>query len=258
MVSLSSSGPSIARPGADLIAHVGASARPALIQYHQDGSRTELSGRVLVNWAAKTANLLEHHGIDTAGLAVLDLPVHWLTLAASLGISWDFDEIRCFGDGDDAVQDAALIVTTAPERWAEHSGELIVVTSLTGASGSSGAQLPSHAIDFDDEVASQADQHVGIAPDLITGTEGASLRLAAASPASAWAFEGGLILAERGTHLTEDLLAAVHEQWSRRCPVIMVEVTDAAEDTGGAGGETLAPERVEHLCEVERLGGSAS
>lgn len=250
MVSLSPSGPSIARPGADLIAHVGASAHPALIQYHQDGSRTELSGRVLVNWAAKTANLLEHHGIDTSGMAVLDLPLHWLTLAASLGISWDFDEIRCSDVDDDPegadgeMQHAELVLTTRPTPWAAHPGELMVITSLTTPC-EAGSPLPSHAIDVDDEVAAQADQHFGAAPDLIAGTAGASERLTAGAETSARAFEGGLILAADSTRLSLEVLSAVHEQWSRRCPVILID------------GEALDPDRVEHLREIERLGSSA-
>ncbi|MGO1182852.1 MAG: TIGR03089 family protein [Micrococcaceae bacterium] len=254
MVSLSSSGPAIARPGADLIAHVGASARPALIQYHRDGSRTELSGRVLVNWAAKTANLLDHHGIDTSGVAVLDLPLHWLSLAASLGISWDLAEIRYAAaeetvdaDGVDGVNEAEMVFTTRPATWAQHPGELIVVTSLDEApeSPESRASLPDHAIDFDDEVASQADQHPGAAPDLITGTEGASARWAAAAPESARAFERGLIVAADRARLSATVISAVHEQWSRRCPVILVD------------GRTLNPEQAARLGDVERLGGAA-
>lgn len=253
MVSLSSSGPSIAGPGADLIAHVGASARPALIQYHRDGSRTELSGRVLVNWAAKTANLLDHHGIDTSGIAVLDLPVHWLTLAASLGISWDLAEIRYAAaeetvdaDGVDGVNEAEMVFTTRSEAWAQHPGELIVVTSLDEASASpeSRTSLPDHAIDFDDEVAAQADQHPGAAPDLITGVQGASARWSAAAPEQVRAFERGLVVAADGARVSARVISAVHEQWSRRCPVILVD------------GETLDPARVAHLGAIERLGGA--
>ncbi|MCM3688260.1 TIGR03089 family protein [Kocuria rosea] len=60
--------------------------RPALVWYGADGERVELSGRVLDNWAAKTANLW----VDELDLAAGDVvavgdDVHWRGLAAVLG-----------------------------------------------------------------------------------------------------------------------------------------------------------------------------
>jgi uncharacterized protein (TIGR03089 family) len=65
-------------------------ARPLITFYDDaDGSRVELSGATVANWAAKTANWLR----DECDLAVGDavhvaLPAHWQTAAALLGAWW--------------------------------------------------------------------------------------------------------------------------------------------------------------------------
>lgn len=65
MISLSSLSHTPLEPDADLIGHLAASGRPAIIHYTADG-RTELSGRVAVNWATKTTHLIDSYGIDGA------------------------------------------------------------------------------------------------------------------------------------------------------------------------------------------------
>ncbi|WP_144791528.1 TIGR03089 family protein [Kocuria palustris] len=54
---------------------------PAVVWYGADGGRVELSGRVLENWIAKTANLLvDDLGMMPGDRLVLDPAVHWRTL----------------------------------------------------------------------------------------------------------------------------------------------------------------------------------
>lgn len=254
MVSLTPSGPVQLPAGGDLLRHLQASPRPAVIQYHANDTRTELSGRVAVNWAAKTGSLLALHGLDDAAQSVLDLPVHWLSLVASLGISWDCS-VTSFPDDDaggtpnaDCAADAELIVTSRPALWANHPGELLALTSVeAGERNEPGeatmtAALPDHAVDFDDEVQGQADQYPAPVPDLVSDTFGAAARLAQAEPQTTAVFERGLVLATGQRRISSQLWAAVREQWSRLSPVILVEAS------------VLDPDRVAHLADTERLG----
>ncbi|MFC6258289.1 TIGR03089 family protein, partial [Kocuria oceani] len=62
------------------------SSHPALIWYGQDGERVELSGRVLDNWAAKTANLwVDELDLQAGDVVALGDEVHWRGLAVALG-----------------------------------------------------------------------------------------------------------------------------------------------------------------------------
>lgn len=59
---------------------------PRLTWYGRDGERIELSGRVLDNWAAKSAGFLTEEFDAGPGSRVgLDLPPHWKTLCIALG-----------------------------------------------------------------------------------------------------------------------------------------------------------------------------
>lgn len=62
------------------------SSRPALIWYAADGERVELSGRVLDNWTAKTANLwVDELDLEAGDVVALGDEVHWRGLVAALG-----------------------------------------------------------------------------------------------------------------------------------------------------------------------------
>ncbi|WP_298582895.1 TIGR03089 family protein [uncultured Kocuria sp.] len=62
------------------------SSRPALIWYGGDGERVELSGRVLDNWVAKTANLwVDELDLEAGDVVALGEEAHWRSLAAALG-----------------------------------------------------------------------------------------------------------------------------------------------------------------------------
>ncbi|WP_267305775.1 TIGR03089 family protein [Mycobacterium barrassiae] len=82
------------------------------ITYYDDatGERIELSTATLVNWAAKTGNLLRDElgaGPDTK-VAVL-LPAHWQTAAVLFGIWWIGAEVVAGGQADVALCTAARL-----------------------------------------------------------------------------------------------------------------------------------------------------
>ena len=70
-------------------------ARPRLTHYDDTaGSRVELSGTTLANWAAKTANWLRDDlGVQPGDTVAVLRPPHWQTAGALLGAWW------CGGDG---------------------------------------------------------------------------------------------------------------------------------------------------------------
>lgn len=58
---------------------------PKLTWYGPDGERIELSGKVLDNWVAKTANFLtEEFDVASSSLVTLQLPAHWKSLCIVL------------------------------------------------------------------------------------------------------------------------------------------------------------------------------
>lgn len=69
-----------------LVDTLRSSSRPALIWYGQDGERVELSGRVLDNWVAKTANLwVDELDLEAGDVVALGEELHWRSLAVALG-----------------------------------------------------------------------------------------------------------------------------------------------------------------------------
>lgn len=65
---------------------LSASPRPAVIWYGVDGERIELSGKVLENWIAKSANLFVDELDAVHGDAItLRATPHWRSIAAALG-----------------------------------------------------------------------------------------------------------------------------------------------------------------------------
>lgn len=88
------------------------STRPALLWYGSDGERVELSGRVLDNWAAKTANLwVDELDLAAGDVVALGDEVHWRMLAVALG-TWAM---------------GATVRTADPGRGGAGSGDRAVV-----------------------------------------------------------------------------------------------------------------------------------
>lgn len=60
---------------------------PALIWHSHSGERIELSGRVLMNWVDKSANLLVNEcEVEEGTTAHLNTPIHWRSVALALAI----------------------------------------------------------------------------------------------------------------------------------------------------------------------------
>jgi uncharacterized protein (TIGR03089 family) len=77
------------------------------ITYYDDatGERIELSTATLVNWAAKTGNLLRDElGAGPSSRVAVFLPAHWQTAAVLFGIWWIGAEVQF----DDAPADIAM------------------------------------------------------------------------------------------------------------------------------------------------------
>lgn len=86
---------SLSRPDshAPLPRRLTSTARPVLL--HLPGpagtdsgvdERMEVSGTVLMTWAAKTAGLCAAEDLEDGARVLLDLPLHWMSLAVGLGL----------------------------------------------------------------------------------------------------------------------------------------------------------------------------
>jgi uncharacterized protein (TIGR03089 family) len=76
------------------------------ITYYDDatGERIELSTATLVNWAAKTGNLLrDEMGAGPSSRVAVRLPAHWQTAAVLFGIWWIGAEVVTGGEADVAL-----------------------------------------------------------------------------------------------------------------------------------------------------------
>jgi uncharacterized protein (TIGR03089 family) len=76
------------------------------ITYYDDatGERIELSTATLVNWAAKTGNLLrDEMGAGPSSRVAVLLPAHWQTAAVVFGIWWIGAQVVTAGDADVAL-----------------------------------------------------------------------------------------------------------------------------------------------------------
>jgi uncharacterized protein (TIGR03089 family) len=135
------------------------------------GERVELSARVLANWVAKAANLLQDDlDLGPGTLVVLDLPPHWRTLYWALAV-WSVGgcvEVpqRRTGDaagvptGPDDAEDvvargADLVVTDAVDV-ASGADEAVLVTLAALARSASGP-VPPRAVDEARELATHGD-----------------------------------------------------------------------------------------------------
>jgi uncharacterized protein (TIGR03089 family) len=95
--------------------------RPRVTWYGPGGERVELSGRVLANWVAKTANLLvEECGVAPGSTVELDLPPHWRTVVFALA-TWSVGATVGNGGSD-------VLVTVSPP--ADGGGRTVVAVAL--------------------------------------------------------------------------------------------------------------------------------
>ncbi|WP_113719386.1 TIGR03089 family protein [Arthrobacter dokdonensis] len=156
---------------------------PRLTWYGPDSERIELSGRVLDNWVAKTANLLaDELDAGPGTLIALDMPVHWRSLVWLLA-TWAVGATAAAGTGDPAgpAADGAaaaagatagfgradIVATADPAEAAERlvaaraAGQgrttTLVAVALPALAMRWMGELPDGAVDYSGEVRSHAD-----------------------------------------------------------------------------------------------------
>ncbi len=195
-------------PGADLIGHLAVSPRPAIIHYTAEG-RTELSGRVAVNWATKTTHLIDSYGIASPDAFFVDVPVTWRSVALMLGVAWC--DVDCVSDADDA----AAVLTDRPEAHEAAPGEIFVTHR---------EDVDPALVNLDDEVLSHADQALLPVPDVIGKAltheslpDGVDVRAA------------GVVIRATDIRLTPTLWWVMVDAWRRSSPVVLVDDAAAAQ-----------------------------
>lgn len=151
---------------------------PRLTWYGPDSERIELSGRVLDNWVAKTANLLaDELDAGPGTLVALDMPVHWRSLVWLLA-TWAVGATAAAGTGDPARATAPagttagfgradIVATANPAEAAERlvaaraAGQggttTLVAVALPALAMRWVGELPDGAVDYSGEVRSHAD-----------------------------------------------------------------------------------------------------
>ncbi|MGW6131515.1 TIGR03089 family protein [Cellulomonas sp. NPDC055163] len=138
--------------------------RPRLTWYGSGGERVELSGAVLENWVAKTANLLVEE-LDAAPGArvVLDLPPHWRTVLWALA-TWRTGACVVAAEPGGAAADGAdAVVTDRPGPWG--TAVPVVAVTLPALARRYDGELPPRAIDAAAAVMTYGDV-LGWVPDL--------------------------------------------------------------------------------------------
>ncbi|MEW1980885.1 TIGR03089 family protein [Citricoccus sp. NPDC079358] len=250
---------------------IATSPRPAVVDHAAGGDRVELSGRVLANWAAKTANLLDVEGHGPGSTILVDLPLGWKSLALLLGAARAGVQVRFASVSSSAPAASGpvdVVVSGTPGAWSEHPADLWAVSPGTlKASAAVDEELPSHALDYAAEVQMQADQcHLPLPgrslPSLIEAWED----LASPPPAERapgqrseqqsephtvdagaslprWSHrERGLVVAAAGGRLDRGTALAVVETWERGHPVVLVPERDT--DLRGPSARLVDAERL--------------
>jgi uncharacterized protein (TIGR03089 family) len=126
--------------------------RPRVTWYGPDHERIELSGKTLLNWVSKTANLLTDELDAEPGTTVhVDLPAHWRTVSWLLATWAVGAHVVTRGPAD-------ITVTTEPEDAAG----TVVAVALPALAVSFGPHLPPGAIDAAAAVRLQPDVFVPV------------------------------------------------------------------------------------------------
>jgi uncharacterized protein (TIGR03089 family) len=133
-------------------------ARPMITHYDDaTGSRVELSGATLRNWAAKTANwLVDEHDVEPGARVAVLLPAHWQTAGALLGAWW------C---GAEVVADpAGASVAFVPPSGSAPGAGVVAAVSLDPMGRDFGGEVPPGAVDYLAESRLHGDDFLALAP----------------------------------------------------------------------------------------------
>ena len=137
--------------------------RPFVTYYddtHYDdgiGERSELSAKSLANWVAKTHHLLaDELGLGPGGTAFVELPMHWISVAAMLGCLSAGLRIASAPDG----ADVAFVSDRSLDRAAGVPDVYAVATESAAAGFAD--QVPGAAQDYVAAVRPQADAWASI------------------------------------------------------------------------------------------------
>lgn len=162
------------------------SSGPRLTAYDDaSGERVELSARVLRNWVAKVAGLLQEEFDAEPGTTVsLDLPAHWRSLYWAFAV-WSVGATVIIG----ADPTADVVVGTDPSALADVKGGAVLVTLPVFARSATGP-VPAGVVDEALEVANQPDEFEPWAPpgddDLALFRRGESTTYEDIVPAPSW------------------------------------------------------------------------
>ncbi len=150
-------------------------ARPRITHYDDTaGSRVELSGTTLANWAAKTANWLRDElDVQPGDTVAVLLPPHWQTAGVLLGAWWCGATVTTSPSG-------APVVLCGVDRIADATGADEVAALGLDALGAGIAVLPPGVRDFASEVRVHGDTFTpgGPGPDTETLLTAARARAA--------------------------------------------------------------------------------
>ncbi|MDQ3762083.1 MAG: TIGR03089 family protein [Actinomycetota bacterium] len=121
-------------------------ARPRITHYDDAGSRVELSGATLANWAAKTANWLRDElDVQPGDTVAVLLPPHWQTAGVLLGAWWCGATVTASAAG-------ARVALCGVDRIGDTAGADEVAALGLDALGAGIAVLPPGVRDFTSEV----------------------------------------------------------------------------------------------------------
>jgi uncharacterized protein (TIGR03089 family) len=145
-----------------LLAALRPDSSPALVWYGPDGERVELSGRVLDNWVAKTANLFAEE-LDAGPGAVVRLAMapHWRSVVWALA-GWQVGatvDVAAGRGGSGSAEDADVVVVSDLAALGTGPAYQVAVAEGALALGWPG-ELPDGVLDYAAEVRSYADVYL--------------------------------------------------------------------------------------------------
>ncbi|MGG5174010.1 TIGR03089 family protein [Pseudarthrobacter sp. J1763] len=210
---------------------------PRLTWYGPDFERVELSGRVLDNWVAKTANFLQDEVDVEPGTKVLvNMPAHWKSIVVAFA-ALACDAELYLGPNDSALDSEVVFGNTIQQlSGADASSPVMVGVALGALAMRFDGDLPPGAVDYNAEVRSHADVFMPY-NDSPESTHQARLNTAKQSYSAQESVkdfaqetpQGARVLVSASAGL-EDLLASCLGAWLAGGSIVVVHNDEAATD----------------------------